>query len=534
MKLLEQATPGKLRGSYYTPPFLVRACFGRLAELAPARQNLKVLEPAAGDGAFLQHMPADLPWAVDFRCIEATAAEAVKCAAALGRAELRGTVHCESFFAWAKDCEETFDAVVGNPPFVRYQYVSRSVRSDADRVLARRGQAFDRVANLWIPFVLASLARLRRAGAFALVLPAELFAIKSAGLVRQHLLTRFADLTLDLYPRENFPETLQDVIVVSGRAASPAPQRRVTLVDHASGRTWQHRFPASHDSWTRFLLTARERGALAWVAGRPYFGPLGRLAALGVAIVTGANAYFTVDRATVDQYRLQPWARPLLPRTAECPGLVYTPQDHRRTAQAGKRAWLLDFAADRPDPREFLHPARYLKLGERLGLPTRFKCRIRAPWYHVPGAVAGQLMLPKRCHRFHRLLHNQAGVLTTDTIYRGAMKPAYRRRRYDLVAGFHNSATLLSAEVEGRKYGGGVLELVPSEVARLAVPLLPVGQHLRELDALSRTNGGQADKDDHLVEATNALVVDCRPELRGAFEILEAARQRLRHWRFER
>jgi hypothetical protein len=33
-----------------------------------------------------------------------------------------------------------------------------------------------------------------------------------------------------------------------------------------------------------------------------------------------------------------------------------------------------------------------------------------------------------------------------------------------------NSLTALSAELEGRHYGGGVLELVPSEIERLLVP----------------------------------------------------------------
>jgi hypothetical protein len=114
------------------------------------------------------------------------------------------------------------------------------------------------------------------------------------------------------------------------------------------------------------------------------------------------------------------------------------------------------------------------------------------------------------------------------------MKQQYQRHRKDLVAGFHNSATLLSAELEGRNYGGGVLELVPSEIARLAVPLLPVGRHLHAVDAVSRNSGGQLDKDDRLVKATNTLLFAYRPDLRDAFRILEDARQRLRLWRFER
>jgi len=34
--------------------------------------------------------------------------------------------------------------------------------------------------------------------------------------------------------------------------------------------------------------------------------------------------------------------------------------------------------------------------------------------------------------------------------------------------------TALSAELEGRHYGGGVLELVPSEIERLLVPLCKI------------------------------------------------------------
>ncbi len=37
--------------------------------------------------------------------------------------------------------------------------------------------------------------------------------------------------------------------------------------------------------------------------------------------------------------------------------------------------------------------------------------------------------------------------------------------------GFLNGLTALTAELEGRHYGGGVLELVPSEIEKLLVPV---------------------------------------------------------------
>ena len=50
-----------------------------------------------------------------------------------------------------------------------------------------------------------------------------------------------------------------------------------------------------------------------------------------------------------------------------------------------------------------------------------------------------------------------------------------------------NSLTFLSAELEGRHYGGGVLEMVPSEIERLLIPLVGVDERkLAELDEMVR------------------------------------------------
>ena len=123
----------------------------------------------------------------------------------------------------------------------------------------------------------------------------------------------------------------------------------------------------------------------------------------------------------------------------------------------------------------------------------------------------GTLLLSKRSHRYPRLVVNAAEVVTTDTIYQGAMLGHVQGREADLVAGFHNSATLLTAEIEGRSFGGGVLELVPTEIGRLSVPLVPgMGAHLGHLDRLARTAG--PDSSD-LVERTDALLRRAVPAL---------------------
>jgi hypothetical protein len=60
----------------------------------------------------------------------------------------------------------------------------------------------------------------------------------------------------------------------------------------------------------------------------------------------------------------------------------------------------------------------------------------------------------------HRLTRTIEDVIRTHGV------PAEK-----LVGCFVNPLTALSAELEGRHYGGGVLELIPSEIERLLIPL---------------------------------------------------------------
>jgi adenine-specific DNA-methyltransferase len=419
----------------------------------------------------------------------------------------------------------TFDILVGNPPYIRYQLLNERDRTITERILADNSMTAHGVSNAWTLFALLSLLQLRIGGAFALVLPFELITTISAGAVRKLLLEQFTDLRVELVARGAFPGILQDVVLISGRRArASAGNRRVRFADTRG--TWEWSIPTGEDPWTRYLLSHAELSAYEAALAHPSVRSFDQLARLQVAIVTGANDFFTVDDRTLDEYRLHAWARPLLAKTTHAPGLRFTSDDFHATRLRGNRAWLLDFAAG-PEPSRAAR--RYLARGEAQGLPDRYKCRIREPWYAVPHVERGALMLPKRCHRHHRLLLNSAEVFTTDTVYRGATKPGIEAG--DLVSLFHNSLTLLSAELEGRAYGGGVLELIPSEVAKLRVPWVAgFERNLEPLDALSRGSGGQLDPDDRLVARTDALLAEAIPSLQ--LEALTDARIKLRARRF--
>ncbi|MGH9280111.1 MAG: class I SAM-dependent methyltransferase, partial [Acidimicrobiales bacterium] len=79
--------------------------------------------------------------------------------------------------------------------------------------------------------------------------------------------------------------------------------------------------------------------------------------------------------------------------------------------------------------------------------------------------------LLRQIHAAPRLVVNAAGAVCTDTIHRVRVRPGVDAA--ELAASFDHPLTWAFAEVLGRSYGGGVLELEPTEAE--ALPVVPPG-----------------------------------------------------------
>jgi adenine-specific DNA methylase len=220
--------------------------------------------------------------------------------------------------------------------------------------------------------------------------------------------------------------------------------------------------------WMPVFLSLRERALLADLKMCNGIKKFVEIASVDVGIVTGANKFFLVPDATVDEFDLQKWAHPMFGRSDHVKGLVYSNSDHKSNKETGLPAnflWFEDALVENlPD-----NVRSYLEVGLSQNLHTRFKCRTRKTWYKVPSVYSAPIAMLKRAHHYPRLVLNSADAYTTDTAYR--IRPLGVKPEA-LVLGFVNSLTCLTAEMEGRHYGGGVLELVPSEIERLLVPVI--------------------------------------------------------------
>jgi len=540
MNFIENESAEKLRGGYYTDPLIARY----LAGWALAAGASSVLEPSCGDGAFIAAVSDLRPRGLKkLTACEILAEEAAK-ARVRSRQLPRATsidVICDDFLSWALDGLERgarFDAVIGNPPFIRYQYLPEPAQRRAEALFAHLDLPFTRHTNAWVPFVLASISLLRPGGRLAMVVPAELLHVLHAQAVRTHLLRSCARV-LVIDPEDIwFQGTLQGVVLLLAERGDGKSQGSVGVVpvrgaladlpdaNAVFAATAFVPGPMLERKWTIALLHQRERSLLNDLAQRPGFARFGEKAGAAVGIVTGANQFFLVPDAVVEAYGLQPFAHAMFGRSDHVQGVIYDDAQHERNRRSGLPTNFLWFTET--DAKKAL-PAgarRYVERGEAERLQDRFKCRIRSPWYAVPSVFTSPVGMLKRSHDFPRLVLNEVGAFTTDTAYR--VTPREGVRADALVHSFVNSLTALSAELEGRHYGGGVLELVPSEIARLQLPPLVGGR--RELRELDRDVAGRSFSADELLARADDRVLS-KSLTQAERETLAGASRRLRHRR---
>jgi len=499
----------KLRGGYYTP----KPIADFLCTWAIKHQDATVLEPSCGDGVFLAsaverlislgHGPghvSDQVVAVEVEPEEARKAEERLKALGLARPHLL----VGDFFAFANGAlgdflafckgalaDRRFDSVVGNPPFIRYQSFSEPHRLNAFDIMTRAELRPNRLTNAWVPFVVASTLLLKEGGRLAMVIPAELLQVSYAADLRRFLSTNYTRLTIFAFRRLVFGDIQQEVILLCGERgrsnAEDAWIRTVELTDlsevllhnhtefeQAELKTMDH----SSEKWTQYFLSKGELDLIRRVRTHPKLARLGDVASVDVGIVTGLNDFFVLTNTRAARLGLRRYTVPLVTRSAQLKGAVFDTKDWENNRDLDAPALLLRLprkrAADLADAA-----MRYVKWGEKQGFHTGFKCRIRKPWHFVPSVWSPDAFLLRQIHGYPKLVLNAANTTCTDTIHRVRFKDPSEGPR--IVTAFLNSLTFAFAEVIGRSYGGGVLELEPNEADGLPLPL--AGAEALELKA---------------------------------------------------
>lgn len=451
------ASADKIRGGYYTPPAVALFLAGWAAEAGP-----RLLEPSCGDGRVLSELARKSDRAIGVELVEAEADKSRRYA----------PVENASLFNWlSREEHGAWDAVAGNPPYIRFGNWPEHQREPALRLMQEEGLKPSKLTNAWVPFVVASTVATRPGGRVALVLPAELLQVTYAAQLREYLLRQFTELTIVTFERLVFDGILQDVILLLGvRGEGPALIKTVHLsdtsdleevnLDVSSAPALLHEL----EKWTKYFLGPGHIQLLRDVRSRGDLGTVGDWASVDVGIVTGRNSFFTFTDEQVNDLDLLRHCLPLVSRSSQLSGLIYDDDVHERHQGSGHRTWILNADPEVVDDALLAH----VRAGEVAQVHTGYKCSIRTPWWRTPSVWAPDAFMLRQIHLAPRISVNATAATSTDTVHR--VKLIGNASAVAVATAFHNSASFAFTEIMGRSYGGGILELEPSEAELLPIP----------------------------------------------------------------
>lgn len=464
----------KLTGSYYTPNYLAEFVANRvLAHFKNEKNTLQILEPSVGDGSFVRAIRKNensKNLSLELTAIEIDGKELAKAKRIWKLPDAKFTKRDFLQFTSRKK----FSAILGNPPYIRKSRLTPSQFEKCKEIHSAENLSERSVKNIWASFVVKANQLLEDDGILAFVLPAELLQVKFTEEIRNFLREKFQRLEIFTFDELMFEFTGQDTIALfaykkhsEGGVFYSRLSNENQIINGQISLTKNEALITSNVKWTHHVLSSEEIEFVERI--RNSLEKIDYYCNSKPGIVTAANNYFIIDKEIEEKYDLSEYTSPIIQKGLFVNGsVVFDQKDYEELVTSKYPTKILIFKAS--DIDSFSEKVKeYIKLGEEQELNLRYKCKLRTNWFVVPNiSTQPQGFFFKRCHHYPKILKNSAEVLVTDSAYKIEMKSGFDVN--SLIFSFYNSLTLAFAEIEGRYYGDGVLELTPSEFRKLPIP----------------------------------------------------------------
>jgi adenine-specific DNA-methyltransferase len=494
----------KSLGSFYTG----KSAADRLVGWAVSDGSEVLLDPSCGDGVFLEAANSRLQilgrvspkvYGVD------VSADALRLAHE--RVDTADLVQ-RDFFSLTPNDLPSFDCVVGNPPFIRYQTFNGDKKSLGHQRAKEAGVKLPRLASSWAPFVVHASRFLRRGGRLGMVMPAELGHAMYARDVLRYLVENFRHVAVEMFRDKMFEDLSQSTVllfcdgygehnrsfIVASSDDLQGNDRQVAKVDVARVKSGQFRF-------NHYLIPSKIRSLYESLAADPRVERLGEAADVGIGYVTGANDFFHLSAEESAYWKVpKRFLRPCLANLRGFKGIEYTQQDWQNRRARGEKVYLLSL----PSVAGNLLPTTvqaYLHHGESEGFTKRYKCRIREFWHAVPHVRIPDAFLSYMSGEQPVLVNNAANLVAPNTLH--LLRFSKQRHPLLYAASWRTSLTRLSCELEGHALGGGLFKLEPSEAGDVLV-VRPRGYYFKKIVA---NLGSEVESAERLSDIVDRLVL---------------------------
>jgi adenine-specific DNA methylase len=471
MQLIKEASKEKLRGGFYTPEpiasFILKWAFN-------GNRQLDILEPSCGNGIFLKEIQKggyeyNSVTAIEFDEIEAEKSQKI----GLNNT----TVITSDFHDFCMNTKQKFDLVVGNPPYIRYQYFDKEQQEFASEIFGKAKLKYSKLTNAWVSFVVGSSLLLKEEGKIGFVLPAEILQVSYAQPLREFLAHFYNKINIVSFEKLVFPDIQQEVVLLLCEKNNSKTHliehlelkdaEELKKLDVSKLKSPKKKIDFKSNKWTFYFLEQNEIDFLEKLQNDKIIPRLKEYAKVEVGITTGSNPFFTVPLSIVQFYNLEKYAKPLVGRSVQVPSAIFTEKDWIKNRNLEARTHFLSFPK-MDELNDSVGARDYIDWGEENGIHKGYKCRIRDEWQIVPSQRISDALFIRRNNEYPKLIINEAEALTTDTMHRVTVRE--KAKIEALTASYYNSLSFAFAEICGRSHGGGVLELMPNEVERILLP----------------------------------------------------------------
>ena len=466
------------RGVYYTPLSAARV----MVQWALGSQAKSLLEPSMGDGVFLAAL-SDIER--NRRGAKLQVAGVEHSPTALNRSVQAGLIQqedaiCSDFMAVSPF---EVDSVVGNPPYVRLRNLPKNEAVQAREVSKRLlGEEMDPSGSLWMPFVLHATDFLTPGGRLAFVLPYDLTYVRYARPLWDFLGRNFGSLRVVRVRERMFPDILQETVILFAGDKGGVTQD-VTFEAFEDTAAFELERPTvacrldlrrvvdGERAFASAILPEAVRFLLSDLESQ--MPRISDLASVHIGYVSGDKSFFHPTSDLVDEFSLS--------ESSLVPALTSS----RQLSAAGL------FTSGCSSQQLFLPPSsvdemssgerRYLRHGEQEGVPDRYKCRVRDPWFVVPGVQVPDVVFPVFTEH-PLMLINDAQVVASNSLLCGYLREGVHTEA--LARSWYTSLTRLQLELNVHSLGGGVFVLVPNEVNAMRVA--PLSRNRRQFERVAR------------------------------------------------
>ncbi|APU11541.1 type I restriction endonuclease subunit M [Cellulophaga lytica] len=461
-------TNKKNTGSYYTPQYLASFISKRVLSHFENRTRMSILEPSVGDGAFISELEKEENINIKLTALDINEIE-------LTTASEKWNKKTASFIKTdflEYSASNKFSAVIGNPPYVKKNLLKEKQIELIKEIHTNENLTDASVKNIWTTFLVKANKLLVNNGILAFVLPSELLQVKFAEEIREYLKNEFQRIEIFTFNDLMFECKGQDTIVLFAYKKAKLKGEFFTNIS-SKEELEKNNFVLKNNNllvesnvkWTHHFLTSDE---LTFIDNlKKELKTVNDYSESKPGIVTGANKYFIIDKETENKFDLSEYTKPIIQKGLFVNGsVVFNDDDIQKLEKNNRPTKLLQLN----DNDEISNKLReYLDIGELEELPERHKCGIRNNWYVIPNiSNVPDAFFFKRSHLYPKLLKNNSNAFVTDSAYKIEMRNGYDLNSF--IYSFYNTLTLLLSELDGRYYGGGVLELIPSEFKKLPIP----------------------------------------------------------------